>query len=317
MPKVSVIMNCYNGEKYLREAIDSVYQQTFSDWEIIFWDNASTDATACIVKEYDSKLRYFRSEKTISLGAARKCALDVATGEWVAFLDCDDYWFPHKLLRQLTVLESGDYVMGYAGVVEVTPDGKKIREVLPSATNGPMLEHLLNQFDINMVTPILRRSSLEEFKLNFDESITASEEYNLFVRLAAKGNICVVHEALGVWRILSGSLTSRQISKWGDERHYTLDCLERENPGISLRHPSAFREARARGNYYRARYLVSLGKVSEARATMSSIAFMEVRYYFLWASLFIPGLWGAIHKDSIKRRLLHWCTSLKKIWPSK
>ena len=56
-PLVSVIMNCFNGEKYLHEAIDSVYAQSYHNWEIIFWDNASTDDSACIAKTYDNKLK--------------------------------------------------------------------------------------------------------------------------------------------------------------------------------------------------------------------------------------------------------------------
>ena len=63
MAKVSVLMNCYNGEKYLREAIDSVYAQTYPDWEIIFIDNVSTDNSALIAKSYDSRLRYYKTEK--------------------------------------------------------------------------------------------------------------------------------------------------------------------------------------------------------------------------------------------------------------
>ena len=62
-PLVSVIMNCYNGEKYLREAIDSIYAQTYTNWEIIFWDNASTDNSAEIAKLSDSRLKYFYGEE--------------------------------------------------------------------------------------------------------------------------------------------------------------------------------------------------------------------------------------------------------------
>ncbi len=67
-PKVSVIMNCFNSEKYLREAIDSVYAQTYKDWEIIFWDNASTDHSKEIAKSYDNKLKYSRGKETVPLG---------------------------------------------------------------------------------------------------------------------------------------------------------------------------------------------------------------------------------------------------------
>src|SRR5574337_499452 len=100
-PSVSVIMNCLNSSKYLREAIDSVYAQTYKDWEIIFWDNASIDNSAEIAKGYDSKLRYFRSEETVILGKVRNYAIEKARGEFIAFLDCDDLWLANKLERQI------------------------------------------------------------------------------------------------------------------------------------------------------------------------------------------------------------------------
>src|ERR1035441_6876343 len=94
MPRVSVVMNGFNGERYLRAAIDSVVAQTFQDWELIFWDNASTDGSAEIVRSYgDARLRYFRGERTVPLGAARKLALEKVRGEWIGFLDTDDLWY--------------------------------------------------------------------------------------------------------------------------------------------------------------------------------------------------------------------------------
>jgi len=96
-PKVSVIMNCYNGEKYLKEAIDSVYAQTYPDWEIVFWNNASTDRSAEIARGYDMRLRYFEEEEKIPLGAARNRALEQTRCNFVAFLDWDDLCMPGKL----------------------------------------------------------------------------------------------------------------------------------------------------------------------------------------------------------------------------
>src|SRR3989338_4134513 len=74
-PLVSVIMNCRNGERYLREALDSVYAQSYTNWEIIFWDNASTDGSADIAKSCGPKLRYFKSEQSFPLGKARNLAI--------------------------------------------------------------------------------------------------------------------------------------------------------------------------------------------------------------------------------------------------
>ena len=100
-PLVSIIMNCWNCEKYLREALDSVYAQTYPHWEIIFWDNASTDQSGEMARSYDHRLRYFKGEVTIPLGAARNKALEQAKGEFIAFLDCDDAWLPEKLEKQI------------------------------------------------------------------------------------------------------------------------------------------------------------------------------------------------------------------------
>ena len=96
-PLVSVIMNCYNSDSYLKEAIDSIYAQTYSNWEIIFWDNASTDKSSDIAKSYDNKVKYYKAESTTSLGEARFLAVEKSIGEYLAFLDCDDYWLPEKL----------------------------------------------------------------------------------------------------------------------------------------------------------------------------------------------------------------------------
>src|SRR5450755_3635344 len=100
MAKVSIIMNCLNGERFVREAIDSVYAQSYSDWEIVFWDNASTDKTGEIAQSYDSRLRYFRADQTVPLGPARNLAIQRARGEWVGFVDYDDLSMPDRLTRQ-------------------------------------------------------------------------------------------------------------------------------------------------------------------------------------------------------------------------
>ena len=103
-PLVSIIMNCYNGEQFLQEAINSVYGQSYANWEIIFWDNASTDNSSSIAKSYDERIRYHLASKTTSLGEARNFALNKASGIYVAFLDCDDIYLTDKLEQQVKFL---------------------------------------------------------------------------------------------------------------------------------------------------------------------------------------------------------------------
>ena len=86
--KASIIINCLNGEKYLRHALDSVFMQSFDDWEVFFWDNLSTDKSAEIAKNYGEKVRYFKSAMIHPLGKARNLAIEKTRGDFIAFLDC-------------------------------------------------------------------------------------------------------------------------------------------------------------------------------------------------------------------------------------
>ena len=305
MPEVSVIMNCFNGERYLKEALDSVFAQTFADFELIFWDNASTDASASIVRAYeDPRLRYYRCERTVPLGAARKLAVEAAQGRWIGFLDSDDLWYPIKLARQLQALRGTEHVLCYTGIHELNPDGSVLRLVRPRYPSGEMLEQQLMQYDINMVSPLVRRSVLQRHGLAFNPEITASEEYNLFLRVIAHGTVCALDEPLAAMRIAAGTLTDRQIARWAAERFLTLEQLETENPGISQRFARAFRLAAARGEYYRARHLMHAGLARQARAALRGIVGVDPAYRVMLALAYSRPLWNLVHSVRLKRQLL-------------
>ena len=106
-PRFSIIMNVYNGEKYLREALASVFAQTVGDWELIFWDDKSSDGSAEVLRTFppDPRVRYFRSEQQVPLTEARRAAIAEARGEWLAFLDQDDIWTADKLEKQARVID--------------------------------------------------------------------------------------------------------------------------------------------------------------------------------------------------------------------
>ncbi len=305
MTRVSVIMNCFNGERYLRTAIDSVIEQTFQDWELIFWDNASTDGSAEIFHSYaDARLRYFCGDRTVTLGAARKLAMEKVRGDWIGFLDTDDIWYEHKLASQLSQLEATEHVLCYSGIDEINADGSLLRTVRPASGTGWIFERQLMNFDINMVSPLIRKRSLDQYDLNFNPDVTASEEYNLFLRIIVHGTVCVIEEPLAAWRIGGGTLTDRQMAAWSGERLLTLEQLEMENPGISARLPRAFAIARARAEYYRARYLMSRGAAAEARAALRPILSVDRAYRVMFMLTFSRPLWDWTHSVRVKRTLL-------------
>jgi glycosyltransferase involved in cell wall biosynthesis len=302
MPRVSVIINCFNGEQFLKEAIDSVYAQTFTDWEIIFWDNASTDGSEAIAKSYDTKLRYFKAKENVVLGAARNYAISQARGDYVAFLDTDDVWIPEKLAIQVKAMDEGGYDLGYAGIKYIDSKGMSLREYIPSYSSGMIFNDLLIQFDINVPTAILNRSTLITMGLNFDVQVWASEEYCLFMQLAVKSKILVTEMVLAKYRIHPSALTPKSISRWALEREYTLDRIRSTNPGIEATYKQGFREAYARAHYYRARYYLSQGRKSEAHEELKKNLCINIRYFLIWILSYFPiSFWNLFHYYKGKR----------------
>ena len=207
-PLVSVIMNCYNSDKYLKEAIDSVYAQTYQEWEIIFWDNASTDNSAEIAKSYDSKLIYFRGEQTVLLGYARNLAIEKAAGEFIAFLDCDDIWLPEKLEKQIPLFNNQKIGLVFSDVFSFNMKGdvrRLYQYIMPA--RGRVLKELLRNYFLFIPTVIVRKEALHSLSEWFDERLTMNEEADLFIRLAYNWEVDFINEPLAKWRVHHESLT--------------------------------------------------------------------------------------------------------------
>ncbi|MDE7371790.1 MAG: glycosyltransferase, partial [Desulfovibrio sp.] len=162
-PAVSVIMNCLNCARDLPGALESVRRQTFQDFEIIFWDNGSTDESAAIAKAYGPRLRYFYGARTVPLGAARNLALAEAAGRYVAFLDCDDLWRPEKLQKQVALFEANARVGLVCTDTEIV-DGRRVlsRVFAQSAPGrGRVFAELMARQWISMSSAMVRREALE------------------------------------------------------------------------------------------------------------------------------------------------------------
>lgn len=299
---VSVIMNCLNGERYLREAIDSVYRQTYRNWEIIFWDNASMDRSAEIARGYDERLRYFRGDETVPLGAARNKAISQAKGDFIAFLDCDDIWLPHKLKHQIDEMNDVGFAACYGGIIKIDDRGNQIGSYISSYQSGHIFEELLRENDAHLPTLVLRKSALAERGLLFDPSLVASEDYCLVMELAVDSRISVLKEPLAKYRIHDGALTNHSISRWAEERERTLDLIIGKHPDIRVRYGAAFDVAYARASYYRAQYFVFIGDRRSARAELRKILSMDYRYVAAYILLFMPTfVWNIVQRVRTKR----------------
>lgn len=189
-------MNCLNCSKYLHKAIDSVYAQTYKDWEIIFWDNASTDNSPEIATSYDEKLRYFKGDKTEPLGKARNLAIEKSRGKFIAFLDCDDIWLPLKIEKQMKLFDKNPKLgLVYSDCLFVYPEGKNVlaRKFFNYHRGHAFKEMLSNNF-IVLSTTIVRKNVLNEF--GGFPLYNIAEEFALFLKIAKRYQIDFVNEPL-------------------------------------------------------------------------------------------------------------------------
>ncbi len=201
-PTVSVIMNCLNCSEYLPEAIDSVFAQTYTNWEIVFWDNASTDNSAEIAKSYGGKLRYFRSDKTYPLGEARNLAIEQARGRRIAFLDCDDIWLPEKLEKHLKLLEKKPQVaLVFSDCYIINSAGNILKRSFDRSRpyRGRIFSELFIENFIPLLTVVIRKKVFEKMK-GFDPRFRIAQDWDLFLRLAESFEIDFIDLPLAKYR---------------------------------------------------------------------------------------------------------------------
>lgn len=296
-PLVSVIINCYNGEPFLRKALESVRVQSYAEWEIIFWDNASTDSSAAIAQAFGPQLRYFKSPETLPLGAARNKALAEARGVYVTILDCDDTLLPHALETLVGALEGNRCALAYAGVVLVDSTGREIRRQIPKARGGNLLAVQLRKYEIGVPAVMIRRQVLIEDALGFDPALRIAEDYCLFMQIAAAHEICASPEVLARYLVHPGALTQKTMAYWGDEVEYTLKLLAAKHPGLRDRHKAGFRMAHAQAAYYRARYYAAQRQRGKALKALVKYLYVDYRYPILFLLLLLPlSIWDFIHE---------------------
>jgi len=214
MPLVSVIINALNGATALPVAIDSVLAQTLDDWELIVWDDCSTDNTPSIVARYaDRRIRYIRAQVRVPLGQARQQAIDLARGEWIAFLDQDDVWLPHKLERQMALTrEPRDVALIYGRTVRFYPNGTErdydqAHEYSYLPDGDIFLELFTNSCFIAMSSAMFRRSAVAEIG-GIPEAITIIPDYYLYTAIARRFPVASVQEVVCRYRMHPGN-TSR------------------------------------------------------------------------------------------------------------
>ena len=198
---MSIIVPCHNGARFLAEALDSALAQTHPAVEVIVVDDGSIDDTPSVLGRYAGRVRVIR-QRNRGPSAARNAALDVARGDYVAFLDADDRFLPDKVARQAGVLDARpDVGLVYSGWRFIDEDGRVLRGEGTPRGEGDLLPALLLGNPIHPLAAVVRRTLVAEAG-GFDESLRGCEEWDLFLRLSRRGmRWASVEAVLGEYRI--------------------------------------------------------------------------------------------------------------------
>ena len=212
-PLVSIIINCYNGEKYLDECIKSVLNQSYKKWEIIFFDNNSKDKSSLLLKKYkDKRIRYFKTNKNFRLYKARNLAIKKCKGELVSFLDVDDWWSSNKLIKQVKVFSNNQTLDILYSNLYLYDEKKKNKKIYISKKlyNGKITQDLIDSFKMPILTTVIKRKVFE--KIKFDNRYTIIGDFDLFVRLSLIKNIRAIQEPLAYYRIHDFNLSKIKLN---------------------------------------------------------------------------------------------------------
>lgn len=187
---ISVIIPTHNRSAMLDRAINSVLKQTYTNFEIIVVDDASTDNTESLVLQYeDPRVSYIKINESKGANFARNTGVRRSNGEYLAFLDDDDIWFPNKLFLQVQMLKNDSNLgLVYTGI-EVVTEGEETRYSIKPKFNGDISKTILTDNCIGTTSTVVLSRKVFEEAGGFDENLPQLQDYDLWIRIA---QICKV-----------------------------------------------------------------------------------------------------------------------------
>jgi glycosyltransferase involved in cell wall biosynthesis len=225
---ISVIIPVYNGERFIIDALESVKNQTFSQWECIIVDDGSTDKTATVVEKYiaTDKRYLFVSQSNKGLSAARNAGLKNAKGNFIQFLDADDVLLPLKIEKHISALGTDHYAGGVVSYTDYFAGSNE--DIFTYVDNdsrvkfntAEFLNEFIERWESSLSIPphcfLFSASFFTEKKIQFDPEIPNHEDFDCWLNvLKLKPRVIFIDEKLCIYRITAGSM-SKKIRQMGD-----------------------------------------------------------------------------------------------------
>ena len=198
---ISIIINCYNGEKFLKKTLESIINQEYENWEVIFWDNQSSDNSRKIFNLFsDDRLKYFYAEEHTTLYKARNLACEHASGEFIAFVDCDDWWETNFLEIRKDFFLSKKYDFSYSNCMHYFQKTNKF-EILTNKKlkSGQIFDFLSKKYLVKISCFIIRKSVFEK-ENKFNENYNTVGDFEYVMRISEKYFGLAIQEPLATIR---------------------------------------------------------------------------------------------------------------------
>lgn len=241
MPKVTVIMPCFNHGEFLTDSVNSILRQTHADLELIIVDDCSTDHSAAAIQRLadgDKRIRALRHEHNQGLSRSRNDALRVASGEFIAFCDSDDLWQPDKLSEQLELLRRNpEYALTYCDTWIIDGKGSQTGQrfsdlfPLPKVASGLLFDDLVRRNFINIQSVLMRRECME-VEPAFDERIELVQDWWYWIKLSHRHRFLYSDKPMASYRVHSRSTNLLQKRDYCVNRFRVSRRVLREFPGL-------------------------------------------------------------------------------------
>ena len=332
--EVSVVIPAFNAAEFLPQVLESVFRQTHPPLEIIVVDDGSTDGTPETMQRFQGRVHYLRQDNG-GPASARNRGILQARGEWIAFLDADDLWLPHRIEHQLAVAESTQADLVFSDLVEEFStrtfpsylEGHRQKAPLTAAVRNGILpnpfQHLIRIGNFILPSAVLiRRDCLLDVGL-FDENLRGPEDFDLWLRLSLKSRVAFTPEPLVIRRVYDRNLTeddenmvAESLKMWEKIKKFEILRGQRQWRRV-------IRKKEARLYWSRGYYFFERNQPAAARASWATglrVSF-SARMAAYWTVTLLPERW-VIGLRSAVRRIKRWRSgqrrcldSTEKNWP--
>ena len=232
MPRVSVLMPVYNTKpEHLREAMDSILSQTFTDFEFLILNDCSPNADVEeVVKSYtDPRIVYAKNERNLGISGSRNLLLDMAKGEYIAVMDHDDISLPERFSKQVAFLDAHPEV-GIVGTLTQSMSTGKVK--MRPTSDVEIKKMLMAHCNLSHPSCMIRASVLKKHDIRYEHMFSPAEDYSLFARLIPVTQFAILPEALFIYRDWEGNTSHKQAKKMEAAAYGIHAFMRRDNPEL-------------------------------------------------------------------------------------